>query len=159
MNDTPERWLPIPGHEGRYDVSDQGNVRSWVPYNGTSVPRTLATELNKHGYLRAVLYGDCRKISKRVHQLVMLAFVGPRPEGLETRHLDGNKLNNILTNLVYGTSSENRFDTVRHGTFNNGRVRQTHCQRGHEFSGTQGNRQVCLTCRRAIETRRPPRVR
>ena len=163
MQPTAERWLPIPGYEGRYDVSDLGHVRSWLPNNGTPTPRALTTELNNHGYLRAVLYKDRRKIGKRVHQLVMLAFVGPRPDGLETRHLDGNRLNNALTNLAYGTSSENGFDTVRHGTFNNGkgigRPKQTHCKRGHELSAAHGDRQACLTCRRASEARRPPRVR
>lgn len=58
------------------------------------------------------LDGDQRMMY--VHHAVLLAFVGPRPEGLLTRHLDGNCLNNRLDNLRYGTKSENSADFYRH---------------------------------------------
>lgn len=45
--------------------------------------------------------------SRQVHALVLLAFVGPYPAGCEILHLDGNPTNNTLTNLRYGTRSEN----------------------------------------------------
>jgi hypothetical protein len=45
----------------------------------------------------------------------MLAFVGPRPPGLEIRHLDGDPGNNALNNLRYGTRSENLVDKSYHG--------------------------------------------
>lgn len=51
----------------------------------------------------------------RVHSAVMLAFVGPRPAGLEVRHLDGNPKNNVLSNLAYGTAGQNRIDAYEHG--------------------------------------------
>lgn len=47
--------------------------------------------------------------------MVTDAFYGPRPEGLLTRHLDGNKLNNCIYNLAYGTAQENHEDSVLHG--------------------------------------------
>jgi hypothetical protein len=56
-----------------------------------------------------------RRLSRFVHALVLLAFVGSRPAGMETRHLDGDGLNNRLDNLRYGTSKENGEDMVRHG--------------------------------------------
>ena len=54
-----------------------------------------------------------------VHRLVLETFVGPCPEGLECRHLDGNELNNNLDNLAWGTKAEQIEDKKRHGTFDN----------------------------------------
>ena len=54
--------------------------------------------------------------TRLVHQLVLEAFVGPKPPGCESRHLDGNRTNASLVNLVWGTRSENRMDSARHGT-------------------------------------------
>jgi HNH endonuclease len=50
----------------------------------------------------------------------MLAFVGPRPEGLEIRHLNGNPSDNRLTNLEYATRSRNVMDVKWH----NGKINQ-----------------------------------
>ena len=94
---------------------------------------------------------------RRIHLLVMLAFVGPRPEGLETRHFDGNHLNNSLENLRYGTSSENSMDEVRHGTHRN--ARKAECLHGHPFNikntyiRPSGGRD-CLTCRQIWDRER-----
>jgi AraC-like DNA-binding protein len=52
----------------------------------------------------------------RVHLLVLLAFVGPIPKWQMGRHLDGDKTNNRLSNLAYGTSQENMYDKYAHGT-------------------------------------------
>ncbi len=51
-----------------------------------------------------------------VHQLVLGAFVGPCPIGMECRHLDGNPSNNFLSNLRWGTHLENMEDMRRHGS-------------------------------------------
>lgn len=53
---------------------------------------------------------------RRIHRLLLLAFVGPKPDGLVTRHLNGNPLDNRLENLCYGTYAENRADAKSHGT-------------------------------------------
>jgi len=156
MQPTPERWLPIPSYEGRYDVSDQGRVRSWLPWNGTPVPRILKACPDKDGYLQVglTMYGVVD--TGKIHSLVMFAFVGSRPEGLETRHFDGNHLNNSLENLRYGTSSENSIDTVRHGTNRN--ARKIECLRGHPFNTKNtylrpsGGRD-CRECRRIVGPR------
>lgn len=42
--------------------------------------------------------------------------MGPRPDGLECRHLDGNPANNRLLNLKWGTRTENVHDSMLHGT-------------------------------------------
>src|SRR5699024_7150413 len=64
-----------------------------------------------------------------VHTLVLLAFVGERPAGMECLHKDGNPNNNRLDNLRWGTPSENNLDIVAHG--NNHCLNKTHCPRGH----------------------------
>jgi hypothetical protein len=78
--------------------------------------RRLKTSPNKRGYGRVVLCraGIMRKVM--IHQLVLEAFVGPCPPGMECRHLDGNPRNNRLGNLAWGTKTENRQDQFRHGT-------------------------------------------
>ena len=46
--------------------------------------------------------------------------------------MDGDKHNNVPTNLCYGTHGENEADKVRHGTHRNGN--KTHCPQGHEYT-------------------------
>ncbi|MES2156069.1 MAG: HNH endonuclease [bacterium] len=52
----------------------------------------------------------------KVHQVVMWAFVGPCPSGMEVAHNDGDPTNNRLDNLRYDTRRGNHMDTFKHGT-------------------------------------------
>jgi formamidopyrimidine-DNA glycosylase len=61
----------------------------------------------------------------------MLAFIGPCPDGLERRHLDGKYLNDHLDNLAYGTRTENMQDRVKHGGYVN--TSKTHCPANHSY--------------------------
>jgi hypothetical protein len=74
-----ETWKPIPGYEGRYEISDLGRV--WSVWRGTSRSGVMLRQFpNEKGYLKASLTdgaGRCR--SKSVHSLVLTAFVGERP--------------------------------------------------------------------------------
>ena len=70
---------------------------------------------NKWGYQQVMLRNQSRYMSKAVHRLVIEAFKGPCPEGLECRHLDGNCLNNHADNLQWGTREENMKDKALHG--------------------------------------------
>lgn len=131
MQTTSQHWLPIPGYEGRYDVSDRGRVRSWMPYHNLPVPHLLAVVIGNHGYPITTLRDSGSQEQHLVHALVMLAFVGPRLEGMETRHLDGDRQHCDLDNMAYGTSSENNFDLVRHGTHHN--ASKIQCKWGHPY--------------------------
>ncbi|WP_439621469.1 HNH endonuclease signature motif containing protein [Gemmata sp.] len=62
------------------------------------------------------LYRAGKRRRVNVHRLILEAFVGPCPLGMETRHLDGDRLNNRLDNLAWGTPAENAADRIRHGT-------------------------------------------
>lgn len=149
---TTETWRPVPGYEGRYDVSDLGRVRSWLPYHGLATPRLMNATPDDRGYPVIQLFGGPRTIARKVHRLVLETFVGPRPEGFDTRHLDGDTSNNRLSNLRYGTRSENNFDAVRHGTHR--AAAKTHCVRGHSLAdaivrktGTGRRQRQCRECR------------
>lgn len=54
--------------------------------------------------------------TKKAHHLVLEAFVGKRPRGYVTRHMNGDPLDNRVENLCWGTPKENHADSVKHGT-------------------------------------------
>lgn len=111
MAEVKENWRPVPGAE-MYSVSDLGRVKG---------PRRMLIQHPDDGYLKVTLcIGAGIRITKRVHDLVLSAFVGPRPEGHVSRHLDGARDHNSLANLAWGTQADNENDKVRHGTSNRG---------------------------------------
>ena len=156
-----EEWRPVVGWEDLYEVSDQGRVRSsdrtvhckngrTRRYKG----RLLKPQKSGGGYLQVALCRGDKPRRSYIHRLVLAAFAGPCPDGMETRHLNGNPADNRLANLQYGTRSENNLDRVKHGTHQE--TRKTHCPRGHEL--THGNTpeyrkregfRGCLACARA----------
>ena len=106
-----EDWKPIPGFE-HYDVNSVGDVRSRQGRN----PRLLARRLDRRGYVRYSLCSHGKVQDRFAHQLVLEAFLGPRPQGQGTRHLDGNPGNNRLDNLEYADHAVNMADQYAHGT-------------------------------------------
>lgn len=122
-----ENWLPIPGYEQFYEISDGGRVRTLR----FSPPKIMSLNCNG-SHFTAHLYKHGKREVFYVHRLVLAVFKGPCPDGQEVRHLDGDPSNNSLNNLVYGTTSENRYDSVIHGT--HVRARATHCPSGHEYT-------------------------
>jgi hypothetical protein len=149
---TPERWLPVPDWEDLYEVSDLGRVRSLPRITGGQWRNRPGQVLKPYdrakGYKEVSLMRGGRACKRKVHLLVLAAFVGPRPTGLQTRHLDGNPANNKLGNLIYGTPSENNHDRVRHGT--HPMASRSACSAGHDFlpetSHWDGKRRVCDIC-------------
>lgn len=140
MTPQHEQWIPVPGYEGFYEVSDRGRVRSverrtqQAGYMRRFPSRILKPGTRKDGYR----YVNLSKLGEHktflVHRLVCMAFHGPQPEWADCiRHLDGDRSNNTVTNLVYGTYSENANDTVAHG--NSHQTAKTHCPRGHAYTG------------------------
>lgn len=119
-----ERWVWVPGYEGRYRVSTLGKVRSVTrvthrngrKYHAHSRNMTLISS-RRNPYLRVVLTGPDGANTHQVHSLVLLAFRGPCPAGKQSRHLNGIGSDNRLSNLRYGTVLENAADRIRHGTF------------------------------------------
>ncbi len=121
-----KEWRKIPGTGGDYEISRCGTVRSVARTitrkNGAILKlpqRELVKWVNSYGYLTVTLSSP-RKHNRGLHQLIAETFIGPRPPGMQVRHLDGNKLNNSVENLAYGTPRENQLDRITHGTHNRG---------------------------------------
>lgn len=156
-----ERWLPIPGWEPLYQVSDKGRVRSLyrtiVCKNGVRKPkpgRILKASPSDGGHLFVKLYDGGRYRGAPVHLLMMEAFVGPCPEGMEVLHHNDVPDDNRLDNLRYGTRSANVLDMVRNGNHNHARV--TSCKMSHPYaepnlvpSSLKKGGRSCLACSRA----------
>lgn len=145
-----EVWRAIPNFT-RYEVSNRGRVRSWIPWNGHRLPRMMKPSVATGGYpALTILDNDDRRRLRPVHILLAAAFIGPCPDGNEVRHLDDDASNCTLGNLCYGTHSENMADRVRNGRHFN--ANKTECKHGHPLIGEnvfldwRGMRQ-CVTCK------------
>jgi hypothetical protein len=84
-------------------------------------PGTITTAwATGNDYLVGKLHIGGKTYVKRMHRLVLFAFVGPCPPGMEGCHNDGNHQNNALSNLRWDTPSANQRDRAKHGTSNQG---------------------------------------
>lgn len=117
---SPVEYRDVPGFPD-YRVGSDGSVWSkrvsarWgQPPRWTKINGSLAD----HGYVKVSLFVDGQgKVDKYVHQLVLEAFVGPCPEGMEACHdPDRTRTNNTLSNLRWDTRKGNIADKVTHGT-------------------------------------------
>lgn len=116
----PEKWRRIPGFDPAYEVSDRGRVRTWkVRGRGKKLsdkPTLMSPAPNgSMGYLRVCIRHDGKSMTVAVSSLVLFAFHGPRPEGKESCHKNGDPTDNRSKNLYWGTHVENCRDRVRHG--------------------------------------------
>lgn len=148
-----EEWRPVIGAEAFYEVSSLGAVRSLRTGRLLALHRPPSQR-----YWTAMLNLPGGRKMVKVHTLVLTAFDGPRPDGLECRHLDGNPDNNWLSNLRWGTPSQNTHDAVRHGTHR--QTGKTRCPAGHEYTPentyinpAHGSR-VCRECMREEKRRK-----
>lgn len=134
MND--ERWCDVAAWEGLYQVSDRGRVKSLPRVRKDRAGKVrrwpgkqLALVRDGNGYLRVNLSDLGRREARCVHGLVAEAFIGSRPESMDVCHNDGNRDNNALSNLRYGTALENQRDRRAHRTdpvgSRNGRAKLT----------------------------------
>jgi hypothetical protein len=155
---TAVEWRPVADYEGLYEVSDAGYVRS-LPRPGARRNRMYGGQDLKGvrqitGYLGVNLGRRNKRYAHMVHVLVCEAFHGPRPEGMQVRHLNGNETDNRASNLAWGTRSENEIDKVHHGTQYN--VNKTHCPQGHPYEGRnlivarRGDGSVFRQCRACL---------
>jgi hypothetical protein len=106
----------IPHFKG-YFITTLGEVWSSPKKGSSKKGMWLKPFKNKqNNYLTVALRWKGKTFKKYIHQLVLETYVGKCPKGMECRHLDGNRINNNLGNLKWGTHSENIHDAIKHGT-------------------------------------------
>lgn len=155
---TAERWLPVAEFPG-YEVSDHGRVRSVdrvsVHKNGRRF--NLRGRVLQQGILpprgyRTVHMGAGSRTGRYVHRLVLDAFVGLCPDGMEGCHKNCDTADNRLSNLRWDTKSGNAADTIRLGRKRE--QKKTHCPRRHPLAlpnlvTAQLPNRKCKACNRA----------
>ena len=125
-----EVWKPIEGFEDRYLISSFGRVKS-LRYNRTNKERILR-DGDTRGYRFVILVKDKNKRVALVHRLVAEAFI-PNPNNLPCiDHIDGNKVNNNVSNLRWVTYKENSQNPItKKRQVENMKGSHICCWRGH----------------------------
>lgn len=120
---SKERWRDIPGYEGCYRVSDRGRIKSLTRqvshWRGGGHLRSAPSKILKEyrgRYYSVTLSVLGKTKSWFVQYLVLMAFVGPRPDQQhKALHKDDDPANNNLSNLYWGTQKQNCQDAARNG--------------------------------------------
>jgi len=107
MQSGIECWRPIPDFPQLYEVSNLGNVLS------IKTGRCRLAQVSNSGYLCLVLCKNRTSYGRFIHRLVCSAFLDGYQDDLQVNHIDGNKKNNLLSNLEMVTPSENRMHSFR----------------------------------------------
>jgi hypothetical protein len=156
-----EEWKPVARERfsDLYEVSTHGRVKSkdrFVRRRGGGMalqPGRVLTPWGSGEDRRpavTLVDADGRKCKVKVHILVLESHVGARPDGLLGLHKDGDVLNPHVSNLYWGTYSDNLHDSVRHGTHHD--AAKTECPKGHPLDGVRHRRdgsvrqRYCTTC-------------
>ena len=109
-------WRTVPGYPA-YEVSVDGLVRRCQGFRCRRAHRVLVPFVRPNGYAQILLYQRGQRRRFGVHQLVALAFLGPKPSPQhEVAHLDGQRLNNHVSNLAWLLPIENDAHKDLHGT-------------------------------------------
>lgn len=105
---TEVEYRDIPGFEG-YRVGSDGSIL----FGGIEIKQHQAGK----GHYRYIAFRvNGKQVNRYVHRLVLEAFVGPCPPGMECCHENGITSDNRLTNIGWGTRKKNAADRIRHGT-------------------------------------------
>ena len=120
-----EVFEDLKGYEESYQISDFGRIFTKRRLVGNQIyyGRELVPQLTNDGYLKVTLCkdGKCKKFY--LHRLVAIQFINNNTNLPQVNHKDGNKLNNIVTNLEWCTKSENQNHAIRTGLMQRGQDR------------------------------------
>lgn len=119
--EIPDDFVPI-AVAPRYFINRNGRVIS----TAMGRPRYMTPYRSSRGYMTVHLTHNRKNVSRRLHTLLLEAFVSERPTPkAHGRHLDGNQLNNDLRNLAWGTAKDNASDMIQHDRSNRGSLRHS----------------------------------
>lgn len=120
-----EVFEDLKGYEDSYQISDFGRIFTKRRLVGNQIyyGRELVPQITKDGYLKVTLCknGECKKFY--LHRLVAIQFIDNSTNLPQVNHKDGNKLNNVATNLEWCTKLENQNHAVRTGLMQKGQNR------------------------------------
>lgn len=159
-----EKWVPVAGYEGLYEVSNLGRVKALAkPHGNNSLfsTRILKQTTSTTGRLMVGLWRDGVRKGVQVHRLVAIAFI-KNPHGKpQINHIDGNPKNNRVDNLEWCTPSENSkhaYEVLGHQSWNKGKKGR---QKNHNVSGlvsggwNKGShkwpRRMCQKCKKEFQ--------
>lgn len=115
MHDEKKHGKWIPGYEGMYSITTDGEVWSFKKWRGRTGPLQLSLGRTREGYSTVHLCKKGRRFARYVHRVVMETYVGPCPEGMLICHNNGDPADNRLSNLRHGTPVDNAADVKLHG--------------------------------------------
>jgi hypothetical protein len=143
-----EQWIDVVGYEGLYMISDLGRIKRLPRVvhqpDGKQYQiyeKVLSPGAGKSKYLSIRLTNGDIVSTVYIHQIVLCAFVGPCPEGMQACHCDGDRQNNKASNLRWDTIKANHADKRMHGTSN--------CGDRHPFSKLNTDAVIALRKRRS----------
>lgn len=133
-----EIWKDITGYNGKYRISNLGNVMS-KNYLNTGADKLLSLKKHHSGYLLVRLCAGSRKLqtNRTVHSLVAEAFLQNPHNKPCVNHIDGNKENNRLDNLEWVTYKENDQHAIRTG------LRNPHINNHPKGKDVVNSRKIC----------------
>lgn len=109
MHKAQEIWKDIASYEGLYQISNLGNVRSIKYSNKIRLKKPTANK----GYMYVMLYKNNEHKTMALHRLVASEFIENKANKPEVNHIDGNRANNVLSNLEWVTRSENNIHSYK----------------------------------------------
>ena len=101
-----ENWMAIAECNGIYHISDHGRVKSYKFGKERILKPALGGRLGNQ-YLFVILLIKSERKTKKIHRLVAQEFIENLSNKPQVNHIDGNKLNNHISNLEWATAREN----------------------------------------------------
>ena len=106
-----EIWSDIVGYEGHYQISTFGRVKSLKKGR----EKILMPFIDKDGYFSIALSKESTVRKFKIHRLVAQAFIPNLDDKPHINHIDGNKMNNHVSNLEWCTNRENNYHAIKMG--------------------------------------------
>lgn len=108
MKENNTVWKPVVGYEGLYEVSQNGEIRKlFNSKNQYEIGHILKPSINSNRYYIVGLYKNQVRRNFSLHRIIAMAFLKNDTNKPCVNHIDGNKINNELSNLEWCTYSEN----------------------------------------------------